>query len=69
MITTKRPGFGIAPKHLALVLGRPLKIDVEEDEILTLGHGLSEPIVIVADGGARRSASATWRAAPRSPPA
>jgi sialic acid synthase SpsE len=35
MITTKRPGFGIAPKHLALVLGRPLKIDVEEDEILT----------------------------------
>jgi hypothetical protein len=35
MITTKRPGFGIAPKQLSLVLGRPLKIDVEEDEILT----------------------------------
>jgi N,N'-diacetyllegionaminate synthase len=35
MITTKRPGFGIAPKHLALVIGRPLKVDVEEDEILT----------------------------------
>ena len=34
MITTKRPGFGIAPKHLDIVLGRPLKIDVEEDEIL-----------------------------------
>jgi N,N'-diacetyllegionaminate synthase len=35
MLTTKRPGFGIPPKHLELVLGRPLKTDVEEDEILT----------------------------------
>ena len=35
MITTKRPGFGIAPKHLDLVMGRSLKVDVEEDEILT----------------------------------
>jgi N,N'-diacetyllegionaminate synthase len=35
MLTRKRPGFGIAPKHLELVLGRPLKVDVEEDEILT----------------------------------
>jgi sialic acid synthase SpsE len=35
MLTRKRPGFGIAPKHLDLVLGRPLKVDVEEDEILT----------------------------------
>jgi sialic acid synthase SpsE len=34
MITTKRPGFGIAPKHLELVLGRPLKVDVEADDIL-----------------------------------
>ena len=34
MITTKRPGFGIPPKHLDIVLGRPLKVDVEEDEIL-----------------------------------
>jgi sialic acid synthase SpsE len=34
MLTTKRPGFGIAPKHLEIVLGRPLKIDVEEDDIL-----------------------------------
>ena len=34
MITTKRPGFGIPPKHLDLVLGRTLKVDVEEDEIL-----------------------------------
>ena len=35
MLTTKRPGFGIAPKHLEIVLGRPLRVDVEEDEILT----------------------------------
>jgi N,N'-diacetyllegionaminate synthase len=35
MLTTKRPGFGVPPKQLALVLGRPLKVDVEEDEILT----------------------------------
>lgn len=35
MITTKRPGYGIAPKFLDIVVGRELKIDVEEDEILT----------------------------------
>jgi sialic acid synthase SpsE len=35
MITRKRPGYGIPPKHLELVLGRALKVDVEEDEILT----------------------------------
>jgi sialic acid synthase SpsE len=35
MLTTKRPGYGIAPKHLELVLGRPLKTDVEDDEVLT----------------------------------
>ena len=35
MITVKRPGFGIAPKHLELVIGRALKVDVEEDDILT----------------------------------
>lgn len=35
MITTKRPGYGIAPKFLDTVIGRELKIDVEEDEILT----------------------------------
>jgi sialic acid synthase SpsE len=34
MITVKRPGFGIAPKHLELVIGRTLKMDVEEDDIL-----------------------------------
>lgn len=35
MITVKRPGFGIAPKYLELVIGRPLKVDVEADDILT----------------------------------
>lgn len=35
MLTVKRPGFGIAPKHLPIVLGRPLKVDLEEDDILT----------------------------------
>jgi sialic acid synthase SpsE len=35
MITVKRPGFGIAPRHLEDVLGRELKADVEEDDILT----------------------------------
>ena len=35
MITVKRPGFGIAPKHLEEVIGRELKVDVEEDDILT----------------------------------
>lgn len=35
MITVKRPGFGIKPKNLDLVLGRPLKTDAEADDILT----------------------------------
>jgi sialic acid synthase SpsE len=35
MLTTKRPGFGVAPKHLELVLGRELRQAVEEDDILT----------------------------------
>jgi len=35
MLTVKRPGFGIAPKHLELVLGRELRVDAEHDDILT----------------------------------
>jgi sialic acid synthase SpsE len=34
MITTKRPGFGIAPKDLPRVIGRTARIDIEEDDIL-----------------------------------
>ena len=39
MVTVKRPGFGIAPKHLELVLGRTLRADVEADDVLHLGDG------------------------------
>jgi N,N'-diacetyllegionaminate synthase len=35
MVTAKRPGFGVKPKYLELVLGRTLRVDVEEDDILT----------------------------------
>jgi sialic acid synthase SpsE len=35
MLTVKRPGYGIPPKHLELVLGRQLKVDAEDDDILT----------------------------------
>ena len=35
MITVKRPGFGIAPKHLEELVGRTLGRDVEADDVLT----------------------------------
>ena len=35
MLTVKRPGYGIAPKHLEEVVGRRLTVGVEEDDILT----------------------------------
>lgn len=35
MITVKRPGFGIPPKYLDIVVGRRLRQDVDEDDILT----------------------------------
>ncbi|MBA3746565.1 MAG: N-acetylneuraminate synthase family protein [Solirubrobacterales bacterium] len=35
MLTVKRPGFGIVPKHLPLVVGRIAKTDIPEDEIVT----------------------------------
>lgn len=35
MLTVKRPGYGIAPKHLELVLGRTLRADVEADDVIT----------------------------------
>lgn len=34
MLTVKRPGFGVAPKNLELVIGRTLRQDVEEDDVL-----------------------------------
>jgi N-acetylneuraminate synthase/N,N'-diacetyllegionaminate synthase len=35
MIAIKRPGFGIRPKFLDLVVGRVAKVDIEEDSVLT----------------------------------
>lgn len=35
MVTVKRPGFGIKPKHLPQVIGRVAGLDIEEDAILT----------------------------------
>lgn len=35
MLTIKRPGWGIAPKHLDLVIGRTARVDIPFDEIVT----------------------------------
>jgi sialic acid synthase SpsE len=35
MLTIKRPGFGIAPKHLELVVGRTARVDIPFDEVVT----------------------------------
>jgi sialic acid synthase SpsE len=35
MLTIKRPGFGIKPKHLPLVVGRTARVDIDEDTVLT----------------------------------
>lgn len=35
MLTVKRPGFGIAPKHLDLVVGRTARVDIEFDDVIT----------------------------------
>ncbi len=35
MLTTKRPGFGIKPKHLPEVVGRVARVDIPEDEVVT----------------------------------
>ena len=35
MVTIKRPGYGIKPKYLDLVVGRVAKVDIEEDTVLT----------------------------------
>jgi sialic acid synthase SpsE len=34
-IVTKRPGYGIAPKHLDRVVGRIARVDIGADEIIT----------------------------------
>ena len=35
MLTSKRPGFGIAPKFLPLLVGRPARRTIEADEVVT----------------------------------
>jgi sialic acid synthase SpsE len=35
MLTSKRPGFGIKPKHLPDLVGRVARVDIAEDEVLT----------------------------------
>ncbi len=35
MLTVKRPGFGIKPKFLEIIIGRRAKVDIEEDDIIT----------------------------------
>jgi sialic acid synthase SpsE len=35
MLTVKRPGYGIAPKLLPLVVGRVAKVDIPFDEVIT----------------------------------
>jgi len=32
MLTLKRPGFGIKPKNIEMVIGRIAKVDIEEDD-------------------------------------
>jgi sialic acid synthase SpsE len=35
MLTTKRPGYGIKPKDIDLVVGRVARIDIESDDVVT----------------------------------
>jgi sialic acid synthase SpsE len=35
MVVAKRPGFGIRPKFVDLVVGRVARVDIEEDAVLT----------------------------------
>jgi len=35
MLVAKRPGYGIAPKHLELVVGRRASVDIESDDVIT----------------------------------
>jgi N,N'-diacetyllegionaminate synthase len=35
MLTVKRPGFGIRPKHLDIVVGRTARVDIEFDDVIT----------------------------------
>ena len=36
MLTTKRPGYGVKPKDIDLLVGRAARLDIEEDAVITL---------------------------------
>ena len=35
MLTTKRPGYGIKPKDIDLLVGRAPRVDIEQDDVIT----------------------------------
>jgi sialic acid synthase SpsE len=35
MLTVKRPGYGIKPKHIDLIVGREARVDIEADDAIT----------------------------------
>jgi N,N'-diacetyllegionaminate synthase len=35
MLTTKRPGYGIKPKDIDVLVGRPARVDIEFDDVIT----------------------------------
>jgi sialic acid synthase SpsE len=35
MLTSKRPGYGIAPKHRDLVVGRRAAVNIKYDDVIT----------------------------------
>jgi sialic acid synthase SpsE len=35
MLTTKRPGYGIKPKHIDLLVGRKARVDIDFDDVIT----------------------------------
>lgn len=37
MLTTKRPGYGIRPKFLPVIVGRPARVTIHADQVITWG--------------------------------
>ena len=35
MLTVKRPGHGVKPKFIELLVGRTARVDIEDDDIVT----------------------------------
>jgi sialic acid synthase SpsE len=34
-LTVKRPGYGVAPKHIDLLVGRTARVDIAQDDVIT----------------------------------